>query len=130
MPIPMVTSDTTDHFALPPTPAGRRRRLARRAVAGAAAAVLLATTVWAGWLLTVHSCRGFGWPDSALSRTNGECIGWTDEEAFTFGMPGLTRVTNKIAAENRDVRSRGRRPTACARPSATSGRSAARRSRS
>src|SRR5262249_50632299 len=78
-----------------------------RAVAGAAAAALLATTLWAGWLLTVHSCRGFGWPDSALSRTDGECIGWTDEEAFTFGMSGLKDVTDKIAVENRDVRSRG-----------------------
>jgi hypothetical protein len=91
-----------DYFEPPVTRATTSRRRRRRTAAVLALAVVATLGGWAVHEVTLHGCRGFTWPDTNLSRIDGECVGWTDEEAFAFG-PGLRDITDKIAAENRDV---------------------------
>jgi hypothetical protein len=98
--------DRSDFLRQPSTRAGRRRAIQRK-VAASLAVVLLAVAVgFVCWQTYLHSCRGFAWPDRALTRSDGECVGWSDEKAFAY-MPGIDDITERIATENRRVAGTG-----------------------
>ncbi len=92
-----------DFFEPPDTAGTRRRRLRRRIALVSLAVVLVAAGGVASYQFVRHSCRGLTWPDVNLSKVDGECIGWTIENAFAFD-PAIADVTERIASANRDVR--------------------------
>ena len=94
-----------DYFEPPVTPRRRRRRRRRRVAALVAVLVLASAVGFAVWQYADHLCRGFALPDTRLTRVDGECIGWTIEEAYSFA-PDLTQVTTRIAEQNVSARQR------------------------
>lgn len=94
-----------DYFEPPVTTGRLRRRRQRRVVALVAAVVLVSAAGLAVRHYADHLCRGFRLPDTRLTQVDGECVGWTLEEAYPFS-PQLADVTTRIAAENVSARKR------------------------
>jgi hypothetical protein len=94
-----------DFFEPPLSRGMRHRRFRRRIALTLIASLVVAIGGWGTYQYTRHDCRGLAWPDTRLSHVDGECIGWTDEQAFAFA-PNLRDITEKIATENRDVHRR------------------------
>ncbi|HEX9999806.1 MAG TPA: hypothetical protein VGB74_05095 [Actinoplanes sp.] len=98
--------DTSDFFQPAPTRPARRRAVRHKAAASIVVVLLVVALVLVGWQTYLNSCRGFAWPDRALTRSDGECIGWYDEKAFAY-FPGIADITDRIASENRRVSDTG-----------------------
>jgi hypothetical protein len=102
MPAGTIANVPLDFFEPPITGAGERRRWRRRIAAGVVAVVAAAGIGGAAYEVVRHDCRGLARPDHNLSKVDGECIGWTDENAFAFA-PNLDKVTADIGVENQHV---------------------------
>ena len=103
--MPTIAKVPADYFEPPVTTGRRRRRQRRRVAAVVAAVVLVCAAGFAVRQYADHLCRGFAPPDTRLTRVDGECIGWTLEEAYPF-TPELTDVTTRIAEQNASARQR------------------------
>ena len=94
-----------DYFE-PPVTAARRRLRRRHLVAAVTTAVVLVAAVGvAAVQYADHLCRGFARPDTRLTQVDGECVGWTIEQAYPF-TGQLAPVTTRIAEQNVSARKR------------------------